>query len=90
MSTQVAYETDHSSLLVIQHCQVHCIFVFYVFHCNLKSYWKICEISIIILICPNLGSTRPLQQKIKLPSPYIQYLNLHFIFFEHKFFTFFT
>ena len=30
----------------------------------------VCEISIIIiLICQKLGSVRPVQQKIKLPSP---------------------
>ena len=32
----------------------------------------ICEISIIIiLICQKLGSVVPVQQKIKLPSPYM-------------------
>ena len=29
----------------------------------------LCEISIIILICQKLESVRPVQQKIKLPSP---------------------
>ena len=29
-----------------------------------------CEISIIILICQKLGLVGPVQQKIKLPSPY--------------------
>ena len=28
-----------------------------------------CESNIIILICQNLGSVRPVQQKIKLPLP---------------------
>ena len=37
MSTQVTCETDHISLLVIQKCQMHQIFVFHVFHCNLKE-----------------------------------------------------
>ena len=35
---------------------------------------SICEISIIIiLICQKLGSVGPVQQKIKLPSPYELY-----------------
>ena len=37
MSTQVTYETDHISCAVIQRCQVHQIFVFCVFYCNLKE-----------------------------------------------------
>ena len=37
MSTKVACETDHISLLVIQQCQMKQNFVFYVFHCNLKE-----------------------------------------------------
>ena len=36
-STQVTCVTHHISVLVIQQCQVHYIFVFYVFHCNLKE-----------------------------------------------------
>ena len=68
---------------VIQQCQVHQIFVFNVFYCNLKEKdhirrninskkkeMYICEISIIIiLICRKLGWVGPVQQKIKLPSP---------------------
>ena len=34
------------------------------------------ETSIIILIYQNLGSVRPIQQKIELPSPY-WYLLMH-------------
>ena len=62
--------------------QMQQIFVFYVFHCNLKEKYIrrnvnskkkamfICEISIItILICQKLGSVRSVQQKIKLPLP---------------------
>ena len=37
VSTQITCEKDHTSLLVIQHCQVRSIFVFYVFHYNLKE-----------------------------------------------------
>ena len=32
----------------------------------------ISEISIIILICQKLESVRPVQQKIKLPLPYVE------------------
>ena len=69
---------------VIQRCQVHQIFAFYVFSCNLKENYHIrrninskkemfiCEIIIIIiiiLICQKLGSVGLVQQKIKLPLP---------------------
>ena len=37
MSTQVTCETDNISLHVIQQFQIHQIFVFHVFHCNLKE-----------------------------------------------------
>ena len=37
MSTQVTCETDHISLHVIQQFQIHQMFVFHVFHCNLKE-----------------------------------------------------
>ena len=37
MSTQGTCEIDEISLLVIQKRQVHLIFVFYVFHCNMKE-----------------------------------------------------
>ena len=78
--------TTSSPCFVIQQCQVHQIFVFYVFYCNLKEKDHIrrnvnskkkelftCEISIIILICKKLGLFGPVQQKIKLPSPYIKF-----------------
>ena len=40
----------------------------------------ICEISIIIImICQKLGSLGLVQQKIKLPLPYICYINIFFI-----------
>ena len=34
---QVTCETHHISLLVIQQCQMHETFAFYVFDCNLKE-----------------------------------------------------
>ena len=60
-------------------------FCFLLSYCDLKEKYHIrrnkkffkkeklaCEISvIIILICQKLGSVGPVQQKIKLPSPYI-------------------
>ena len=76
---QVTYKPTAS-----QQCQVHQIFVFYVFSCDLKDKYHIrrnincknkenfvCEISsIIILICQKLGLIELVQRKIKLPSPY--------------------
>ena len=64
-----------SLYFVIQRCQVHWIFVFYILYCNpkekqiAKRKMFLGEISIIIiLICQKLGTVGPVQQKIKLPS----------------------
>ena len=73
--------TSHYS--VIQRCQVHQIFVFYLLHCKLKEKDHIRSkkvflfaISItIILICGKLESTGPVQKKIKLLLPYLVSLN---------------
>ena len=55
---------------VIQWCQVHYFFDFYIVCCNPTEKVYICEISIIIImICQKLESVEPIQQKIKLPSP---------------------
>ena len=64
---------------VIQQCQVHQVFVYYVLYCNLKEkdhmgrkinskqkeIFYTCEISFtIILICQKLGSVGSVQQKL--------------------------
>ena len=77
---------------VIQQCQVT-KFLFCVFFCNLKEKDCIrrningkkkeiflCEISIIILICQELGLVGPLQQKINLPSPKYQFVSIKYWF----------
>ena len=83
MSTQIAYEIHHISVLCHSTMSGELNFLFfYVFYCDLKEKYHIrkdvncekkekllCEIPIIILICQKLESVRPVQQKIKLPLP---------------------
>ena len=81
----MSYYVNITLCSLIQRCEVHQIFVFYVFYCNLKENdhirrnvnskkkeMFICEISIIVLTCQKLGLAGPVQQKIKLPSPYLR------------------
>ena len=86
ISTQVTFETDHNSLLsdsTMSSAPNLCSACILLGNLKEKDHIKrninskkkemfICEISIIIitLICQKLESVGPVQQKIKLPSPY--------------------